>query len=128
MKLVVERTWDDHPAGVHVEVALRRHTDQLIIDVDAPFFDDPAPSGPPGPSPELWRHEVVEVFFLGSDERYLEVELSPRGHHLVLELHGVREVVRQGMPLDFTATIDGERWRGGAPGSPWSGSHPGGIA
>lgn len=112
MKLIVERTWDDRPAGVRIEVVLRRESTGLVVDVDAPFFDDPPPGLPPGPTPELWNHEVVEAFFLGRDERYLEVELSPHGHHLVLELHGVRKVVRQGMPLAFRSTIDGRRWRG----------------
>lgn len=114
MQLVVDRTWDDRPAGVRIEVGLRREAEHIVIEVDAPFFDDPPPPGPPGPTLQLWNHEVVEVFFLGTDERYLEVELSPHGHHLVLELCGVRQVVRQAMPLDFTATIEGARWRGSA--------------
>lgn len=114
MKLVVERTWDDQPVDVQVTVELRRDADHLVIDVDAPFFDDAPPPGPAGPTAELWSYEVVEAFFLGADERYLEVELSPHGHHLVLELSGVRQVVRQAMPLDFSATIEGGRWQGRA--------------
>lgn len=111
MRLIVERTWDDRPADVRVEVELGRDGEQLVLDVEAPFMGDPPPPGPAGPTPELWNHEVVEVFILGAGQRYLEVELSPHGHHLVLELSGVRQVVRQGMALDYRATIEADRWR-----------------
>lgn len=112
MRLVIDRTWDDKPAGAEVVVQLTRTNESLAIEVDAPFHDDPPPMGPPGSTPRLWDHEVVEVFFLGDDERYLEVELSPHGHHLVLELHGVRQVVREALPLDYEAEVQGTRWRG----------------
>lgn len=45
---------------------------------------------------------------------YLEVELSPHGHHLVLRLAGVRRVVAAGLELDYRAAVDGDRWRGEA--------------
>ena len=70
------------------------------LDVSGPLFNDPGPPpGPPGKAcPELWEYEgeaaswsiflvhffiplnlfpVAEVFFLGENERYLEVELCP---------------------------------------------------
>ena len=51
---------------------------------------------------------------LGEDECYLEVELGPAGHHLVLELHGVRNIVREGLPLEYEVKGHGTRWRGEA--------------
>ncbi|KAI2795361.1 hypothetical protein BLOT_016842, partial [Blomia tropicalis] len=32
---------------------------------------------------KLYDYEVVEVFLLGSNEHYLEVELGPRGQYLL---------------------------------------------
>jgi hypothetical protein len=51
---------------------------------------------------------------LGDDDRYLEVELSPHGHHLVLMLHGVRRIVHRDLLLDYHAAIDAGRWTGHA--------------
>lgn len=116
MELRLARTWDDRvvPPAEVATVDVSRRDDGFEISVDAPFFGDPPPVGPPGSTPELWQHEVVEVFFLGDDTRYLEVELSPHGHHLVLELHGVRCVTREGLPLRYAASIRAGRWRGRA--------------
>ncbi len=44
--------------------------------------------------------------------RYLEVELSPHGQHLLLLLDGSRNTVESGLPLDdYTAQI-GQRTAG----------------
>lgn len=98
----------------------------LVVRVEAPFYGDPPPPGPPGPTSELWEYEVVELFVAesidgaASDDsgavRYLELELSPHGHHLVLRLHGVRNVVEEGLELDYGAEIDSAsgRWTGEA--------------
>jgi hypothetical protein len=51
---------------------------------------------------------------LGADDHYLELELSPHGHYLVLELHGRRRIVHQGRLLDYRAQIAGGRWHGEA--------------
>ncbi|XP_067949630.1 UPF0462 protein C4orf33 homolog [Watersipora subatra] len=49
------------------------------VNVSGKFFNDsPAPECPPGPTDFLWDYEVVEAFFLNSqDDTYLEVEFSP---------------------------------------------------
>lgn len=93
----------------------------LRIVVDAPSHGDPPPPGKPGPTPGLWNYEVVEVFLAESSDssetvRYLEIELSPHGHHLVLRFEGVRNVVGQGMDLEYRARIDraAGRWTGEA--------------
>jgi hypothetical protein len=44
---------------------------------------------------------------------YLELELSPHGAHLVLQLDNVRRVRASQLPLPYAhAHIDGDRWRG----------------
>lgn len=94
------------PATERSLVTLSRDGDALVIRVDAPFFDDPPPAAPVGATDRLWEHEVCEVFIADDGERYLEVELSPHGHHLVLELNGVRRVVRSQLPISYSARID----------------------
>ena len=86
----------------------------LVIEVDAPFYADPAPKGPPGSTWALWEHEVVEVFLMGQGESYTEVELGPHGHHLVLRLLGRRNIVERELPIEFEAHVEGDRWKGRA--------------
>jgi hypothetical protein len=56
----------------------------------------------------------VELFLLGDEQRYFELELGPHCHHLALCLAGVRNVRRLGMPLAFSARIADARWSGRA--------------
>ena len=63
----------------------------LRLRVVAPMKGDPPPSAPPGHTDKLWEHEVVELFLAGTGSDYLEVELGPHGHHLVLRLRDVRQ-------------------------------------
>lgn len=84
------------------------------IDVSAPFHDDPRPPGPPGPVDQLWNYEVVELFLVGA-RSYLEVELNPHGHYLVLELSAPRVVERRMIPIDFDVTrVGATAWAGTA--------------
>ncbi|XP_029439586.1 UPF0462 protein C4orf33 homolog [Rhinatrema bivittatum] len=101
----------------------------LLMEVSAPFFNDPsAPPGEPGkPFNGLWDYEVVESFFLNSKTvQYLEVELCPHGQHLVLLLSGVGNAFLKELDLDFEAdTIsDWGKWTGRAV-IPWSYFPPG---
>jgi len=95
--------------GVTLEVLLG--TDSLKIELDAPFHGDAPPDSPRGSCPELWEYEVVELFLLGADERYVEVELGPHGHFLVLTLHGIRKRVADGHPLEYHCQRSAGRWR-----------------
>uniref|UniRef100_T1JMM5 Uncharacterized protein n=1 Tax=Strigamia maritima TaxID=126957 RepID=T1JMM5_STRMM len=54
------------------------------------------------------------VLFLGDDEDYLEVEVSPFGHHIVLLLKGRGNAVNFCLPLKVTTRIDKEAktWTG----------------
>lgn len=132
-RLGIDRTWDGAPIAPDERATVRLELagDVLLVRVDAPFHGDPPPPGPPGPTPRLWEHEVVELFVAGPAGAdgavpYLEVELSPHGHYLGLRLEGVRRVVEQGLPFDVAAEIAGGRWRAEArvprvwlPPPPW---------
>jgi hypothetical protein len=115
-ELVVAHTWDGEAieGAEEVRLTLELDADTLRVEVDAPWHGDPAPPAPAGPTMGLWEYEVVELFLLGDDERYLELEFGPHGHHLVLQLHGVRRVVESGMRMPYAATRSGDRWRGTA--------------
>ena len=107
--LTVQHTWNDHEVEQDeaVTVAIDRTELDLTVRIDAPFHDDPLPE-----SDDLWKHEVVELMFVGADHTYLEVELSPHGPALVLFLRGERHVVDRSTTLDYRAHIDGRRWQG----------------
>ena len=110
--LSVGMTWDgrDVPEPQHSRLTLRIDGPRFQLDLDAPFHDDPPPPHPAGRCPELWKHEVVELFLLGSDERYLELEMGPRGHYLALELNGARKLVRDDILLDYETERYADRW------------------
>jgi hypothetical protein len=116
LDLIIERHWDGRPlpAANHVSIKLSWDSGDLILSVDAPYFDDPVPDHPVGSTWELWEHEVVEVFLLGDSERYTEIEVGPHGHFLLLRLDGYRNIVDRSLPMPFESQIDGERWRGAA--------------
>lgn len=111
----IRTTWDGTPLPPHERAVVQvvDGGDCLRLLVFAPFHDDPAPHGPPGPTRGLWEFEVVEWFLVGADTRYLEVELGPRGHHLVLRLHGVRTVVDQALDMTTTTRRCGQSWWSG---------------
>ena len=98
----------------HAAVQARVEGDSLCVEVEAAFHGDAPPPGPPGPAERLWEHEVVELFLLGDGERYLEIELGPHGHHLVLRLEGRRRVVEQGLAIAYEARREGAAWSGRA--------------
>jgi hypothetical protein len=113
---VVGSTWDGAPVGddERAIVDLRIGGDRLEIDVRAPCHGDPPPPGPARSVDGLWAFEVVELFLLGAADRYLEIELSPHGHHLALALDGPRHVTQRLEALGFEARIEGDRWSGRA--------------
>lgn len=117
MRFTIAATWDGAPVAQEEHIQLEAWLDEsgLHLRVDAPYHSDPPPPGPVGPTPGLWDYEVVEFFLLGADsQHYTEVELGPHGHHLVLCLSGVRSPSVVGVPLDFVALIEGDRWVGRA--------------
>lgn len=123
MKFAIENLWNsvaitDHPP-VQITLSSTDDKDHLLIEIDAPFFNDPPPipSSPPGPYPELWNYQVVELFFLASStNHYLELEFSPHGHYLVLLLTDRRKVLQQLLPLPYyqVESPSKDRWIGRA--------------
>ena len=113
MKLRIDKTWDGDrlPEEEVVFVSLTLGEEFLRLEVDAPFYGDAAPRSAPGSCWALWEHEVVEVFLVGEDECYTEVELGPMGHYLLLRLQGVRNIVERELPMQLSTEIVGQRWR-----------------
>jgi hypothetical protein len=113
-ELRVSFTWDGKPLPREevAELSCFLENGELTVLVEAPYFRDPSPVGKPGSTDELWEYEVVELFLVGSREHYLEIELGPHGHYLVLQLHGRRNVTRKHLPIRYETEILGKRWRG----------------
>lgn len=112
----IDRLWNG-PAAQPGEIAYVSATHggtSLCVAVDAPLHHDPPPLSAPGRCPGLWNHEVVELFIVGPDERYLELEFGPHGHYLILQLAGRRHVVTDAIELDYRVEIAGTRWWGTA--------------
>lgn len=124
-RLVIDESWDGQAVDERVVVDVTIG-EALTVAFEAPYFGDPPPPGPAGVTPGLWDYEVVELFVAGPGERYLEVELGPHGHSLVLQLDGVRRVVGTSAADRYRAQIEGGVWRGEAvvdagllPPRPW---------
>lgn len=109
----VSHRWDGSslPADKQVFFTISVLADSLVVSVDAPYYNNPPPAAPPGNCEGLWEHEVVELFIKGKLDKYLELELGPRGHFLVLLCDGYRQCfVRKLVPINYEAKINGDRW------------------
>lgn len=110
-------SWDSQPLDHQpVELSLYGTEHGMVVEVDAPFFNDPpAPDGKPGhPLQGLWDYEVVETFFLNDQNNYLEVEYCPHGQHLVLLLRDYRKPFKDMLNITYSSVIDGNSWTGKA--------------
>ncbi|MCL4153121.1 UNVERIFIED_CONTAM: hypothetical protein GTU68_003897, partial [Idotea baltica] len=119
LAFTIKTTWEGKaiPENETVSIGLKAvgNSGDILMAIDAPFYDDPAPAGEPGqPFLGLWDYEVVEAFFLNDNEQYLEVEVSPHGQHIVLLLNGTRNDIKTSLPLNVTTKIVGSRWTGEA--------------
>ncbi|KAG8199130.1 hypothetical protein JTE90_015967 [Oedothorax gibbosus] len=115
MEFSISKTWDSQPSD-HDPIIIKLYPegDFVVMEMTAPFFNDPpAPEGESGkPFPKLWDYEVVEAFFLGADEKYLEVEFSPYGQHLLLLLSGRKNAIKMCLPVTYSASITDNTWHG----------------
>ena len=113
VRLVVDKSWDGAiVAGLEeTQVRFRLSPQGLEVEVSAPFYNDPAPSAPGGELDGLWEYEVVELFLLGGGGHYLEVELGPHCHYLILLLAGIRQVKTRLTPCHCKTRIIGSRWQ-----------------
>nr|XP_002736601.1 PREDICTED: UPF0462 protein C4orf33 homolog [Saccoglossus kowalevskii] len=117
LQFEIKHQWNSTPVDhrpINIKLSSDHDNQCVLMEVEGPFFNDPsAPSGMAGkPFPNLWDYEVVEAFFLGEQDRYLEVELCPHGQHLLLQLNGMRNMLKDELSIDFNATIDGDTWHG----------------
>lgn len=116
MEFLIQTTWDNKPVSHEpTKVILQKsNKDEVIMEITAHFFNDPpAPDGKSGePFNKLWDYEVVEAFFLGKEEKYLEVEFSPHGQHLLLFLSGAGNAIKMCLPVEYVARISGNSWHG----------------
>lgn len=112
--LTTEKNWDGGMAQNSEKVAVTFYlsAQELKVEVDAPFHDDPAPPGPAGELDRLWQYEVTELFLLGAEGHYLEIELGPHGHYLILHLSGIRQVSNTLQPTHCSTHITDCRWQG----------------
>ena len=110
----IQNLWNGEKATPkeHYTLSLKPNANGLELDISAPFYNDPKPAGPKGSFWQLWEHEVVELFIVGSNGHYLELECGPHGHYLFLQLNGVRSVVSHSMDTKYEAHLHGEQWLG----------------
>ncbi len=99
IEISVSRLWSGEYVGEQATLALSLDARELVIEIEAVFHDDPPPSAPPGSCWALWEHEVVELFLLGEDDHYIEIEIGPHGHYLVLQLEGRRNITKRDLSL-----------------------------
>jgi hypothetical protein len=113
-KLFISKTWNGEKLNQNeiVEIKLDIIFDKLNIFINAPFYNDKAPIEPTGLKDKLWEYEVVELFLVGEKLKYLEIELGPHGHYLVLQLNGIRHIERKDLQIEYTTKILGDHWHG----------------
>ncbi len=101
-RLLIGKSWSGAAVDADLQASIDLSWDdrRLQLAVEAPFWSDPPPSGPPESTEGLWNFEVVELFLAADDDatRY----------------------------LDFSAEKKENRWSGNAtldadhlPGRPW---------
>jgi hypothetical protein len=121
MNYSIINLWNSYPIPDHrfIEITLSSTDDKehLFVEINAPFYNDPAPPSPPppGPYPGLYNYEVVEIFFLNSStNHYIELEFAPHGQYLVILLTARRQTFKQLLPLpDYTIEFpSSDRWIG----------------
>ncbi len=111
----VNQTWNGVPLNTAEAAYVKTRwldNGDLHLHIDAPFANDPRPECENIACWELWNYEVVEIFLVGAGEpaAYTEVEISPWGNHLVLQLLGPRNTIARELPLELKVTRSETRW------------------
>jgi len=76
----IASTWNGSPIQVADNVQLHinnQNNQSLILKIEAPFYNDPAPPSEAGPLRNVTDYEVVHLFLLNEDEEYLQVSIGP---------------------------------------------------
>jgi hypothetical protein len=114
--LTILNHWNGEPCATSrpVDIHLVIKKDSLGIRLISPFYDNPAPPQSENRCKGLWNYEVVELFVAGPETDYLEIELNPHGHYLVLSMNGIRQPSSETLLIDYNAEIKGNTWVGEA--------------
>lgn len=91
-RYAINKTWEGKSTSsppYKIGFIINAMTGDIVLEIDAPYFNDPAPPSEPGKFPTLHEHEVVEVFLAAypSDDDsaqyspYLEIQIGPHGHY-----------------------------------------------
>tara|TARA_B110000037_G_scaffold217573_1_gene278934 strand:- start:20 stop:535 length:516 start_codon:yes stop_codon:yes gene_type:complete len=114
MEIKFDSLWDGTPGepGEGARIKVSRDGSLMRIEVEATLYSDPEPPTQPGPCDGLWEYEVVELFIAGLGDEYLEIELGPHGHYLILGLKGERNIVERCLMVDYRTVHAHGRWRG----------------
>ena len=90
-----------------ISFQILRSSGDLMISVDAPFFDDPPPPLSACKYSELHLYEVVEIFISGcpkSDGQfhpYLEIQIGPHGHYMLVSFLNEGEWATQDATMEL---------------------------
>jgi len=119
---IIDKKWDgsllEETQKIFLSISVSEATGEplLLVSVDSPFYNNPAPTAPPSSSLDgLWNYEVVEFFIKGKLDKYIEMEMGPHGHYLILAFDGYRQCFKRAIePISYQAQIseDGTRWTG----------------
>ena len=91
-RLAINKTWDGKPsvaAPYKAVFSINAMTGDVVVNIDAPFFNDPPPPIEPGKYKKLHEYEVVEIFLAAypadDDDAafspYIEIQVGPHGHY-----------------------------------------------
>uniref|UniRef100_A0A8D1DX51 Uncharacterized protein n=1 Tax=Sus scrofa TaxID=9823 RepID=A0A8D1DX51_PIG len=109
MEYRITTTWDSLPVLQRpMTLRFKSGVQGLLMEVNAPFFDDPLAS--PGEAGQafygLWEYEVFESLFLNSKtKQYLEVELCKFSFN-------AHKLLSEGLSLQFKVNITWDQWNG----------------
>lgn len=94
MKIEITKQWNGEElkrTDLFAHVELEETTNGMRFTASSPWRSDMrVPLRPSGRLDGLWDYDVVELFLVGEDGTYLEVELGAAGHYLVLAFDRVR--------------------------------------
>ena len=115
VQLQIQTTWDGEPVESPTLLKLTKEPGGLGVEVETKFWNDPTnPGGKDGqPFFGLWNYEVVELFLLNDEGKYIEIELGPWGQHIVLLLNNGKDL-RHSLPIIYEANRSNESWTGKA--------------
>ncbi|KAI6239709.1 hypothetical protein M3Y99_00563800 [Aphelenchoides fujianensis] len=118
----IERTWDNkrvehEPIRIKMKWHFekmddRPHRRMIRTTIESPLFNDDPPNDFSGHCADLYNYECVELFFMNERGQYVEIEVGPHGHWLVLLHSGYRKCFNTGeeIEVDVENTYDGDKW------------------